>query len=142
MATQWIKLVLRAWRPNGIVPFEEFFPPLQLADSDRYEKYGAQNGYRSTAIVVFRDLKLRDFHSEDDPWGAMAVELAETLRGIVKWLRERPVDAFDGFRQSGIRVDFMIQMWIDQNQLDLSIPASLAAACGALGIGIQIITNE
>ena len=142
MATEWIRVCLRGWRPNGTVPFAEFFTPLNLPDTDPFEKLGAEEGYRSTSLIILARLKLSDFYSADDPWAAMAEELRQRFDETANWLRNRPKAAFDKYEEDGIKVDLLIQAWIDDNQVDLSLPARLCATCGELGIGIVFVTNE
>lgn len=42
----------------------------------------------------------------------------------------------------GLSINVFVDLWIDQDQLDLSFPPEFLFACGKAGLGIEIISND
>lgn len=128
--------------PGGRVAYADFFPALVIPDSDRFPKSGAEPGGQATALVRFAELNISDFQHRPDPWHEFGEALIGRLTEVGEWLRERPKAAFVDFSERGIRVDLLLQMWIDCDQMDLALPPALSGVCGDYGIGIVVTTNE
>ena len=133
---------MRGWIPGGRVASADLFPALAIPDSDTFPKSAAEEGGQATALVRFAELNIADFRHRPDPWDDFGEQLSRCLAEIAEWLRKRPKAAFVGFRERGIRVDLLVQTWIDCNQLDVAIPPALSRVCGDFEIGLVIMTNE
>ena len=136
MSVQWVKVMLRMWRPGGKVALADFVRPLQLQSSDPYGKFGAEDDLRSTGLIVFAELQSSEHPDSFDD--AIQAKLAE----VGRWLQQRPRDGFEFLHKRSIKTDLLIPMWIDSDQMDLALPPILCAACGDRGIPILVYSNE
>ena len=41
-----------------------------------------------------------------------------------------------------MHLDVFADLWIDQEQMELSLPHSLMRVCGELGLKLEVITND
>jgi hypothetical protein len=142
MAITYASVTLRFWLPGGKVAYEDFVPPLRTAKPDPYGKLGAEEDRRDTGLVMFGEVRIERHESAPDPWGAFAGALTRLFDDTAQWLRERPAAVFEDFRRRGFRVDLLVEMWIEGDQMDLTLPPSICRACGENGIGMILISNE
>jgi hypothetical protein len=143
MAVLSISISLRAWHREGRpVRFDEFFGRLSFASTDPTIERSESVGEWQAARLVFVALQADDFKNAQEPAEAFAAALRFGLDEMARWLLRQSSDVFDKMRQTGLKVDVFIRVWIDQDQLDLDLPAELLGACGAHGLGVSIITND
>lgn len=142
MAIQTIRITLRGARSYpGKVFSEDFVVPLRLDPLDCFPAIGAEAGIGETSVIDLYRSSVRDFHQED-PDDAFASRLNEAFEMIAGWLARRPKVAFNRFSELGIQVTLLINLWINNDQMDLILPPCVLVVCGELGIGVVIISNE
>ncbi|MCL4806864.1 MAG: hypothetical protein KJ062_03570 [Thermoanaerobaculia bacterium] len=104
----------------------------------------ADRGVGYSALISFFEGREEDFPGVDDLSPAAALEdaIGIALASAARWLSARPADLFERLAGSGLNVDLFLDLWIDQDQLELRLPADLLLACGQRGLPISTITND
>ena len=72
----------------------------------------------------------------------MHERLREVLDAITEFLSRRPVEVFEGFGGRGLEVEMFIDGWMDQDQMELTLPPPFLAACASRGVGIKVMSND
>lgn len=117
---------------------DEFLGELSLLD--RHTKSSDSIG-GATGVILSQSRyspQPGDFESSDRFMKVLAAELEKTA----EWIRMQSPEAFARLRAAGLQTRLYIDMWIDQNQLDLEIPWQLSYECGIRQIPVYVITNE
>ena len=141
MALQNIEISLRAHRKDGQnVSAAEFIEPLRGIEA-AIEAVSDRGRWQSGLVVLAR-LGLSEFSTEEEPSEAFYSRLTADLERAASWLQQQSVDVFDAFKKAGLTVDLFLDLWIDADQMDLSIPSLLVRAGGRLDLSIQMITND
>ena len=140
MSAEWIRISLRAWAPDSIVG-DELAQILSLTPGDGFlSRPGDEPGQASVIELVDEE---REHHADsDEPSESFAEAVRESLLRAAAWLESRPPGAFAECRRRGWKVDIFVGAWIDQDQLDLDLPAAFLLACGKAELAISIITND
>ena len=79
---------------------------------------------------------------EPEPAEAMHARIGEVLQVAARFLDRRPTETFEAFRRARLKVTLFIEPRINQDQMDLTLPPELVAACARQGLGIFIISND
>jgi hypothetical protein len=119
---------------------EDFVLPLQILDGDGVASARAVEG--GSSIVEFSAVRLRDFQHDDEPSAAMFRYLDQAFELAAGFLNRRAPELFAAFRASGLQVRLFVDVWMDQDQMELTFPPHLIAACARQGIGIFLISND
>jgi len=141
MSLEWIRISLRGWKPDAIVG-RELFDLLNITPQEHLEiREGTDVGEASAITLV--DAQIAPPTSPtDEPSEIFAETVRQGLERAARWIATRPEGAFDRCRNSGMNLDIFIGGWIDQDQMDLSLPPAFLHACGTAGLEISIITND
>jgi hypothetical protein len=86
--------------------------------------------------------RFADFAGHLDAPDHFDVAVAKSMVDTAAWLGQHSEDLFEGFHERGLKVALYVNMWIDQDQIDLTLSPNLTLACGRRGVRIQFITNE
>ena len=140
MAVETIEICLRAWA-TGEITGANFFHALGLTPDDEWESSAGTNESQ-TALIYFVNEEFASYQDSPEPEEAFSSMIEERLLRAAEWLLSREVHAFERCRESGLKTDVFIGGWIDQDQFDLSLPASFLFACGRAGLPIEIVTND
>ena len=118
-----------------------FLVPLDLSPSDSIVETTCDRGPWQSALVVFSRRRIGDFRSASEPHEAFAAALASDLLNLETWLEAhgRQVAAV---KASGVEMDVFLDLWIEQDQLEICLPPPLLLACGQLDLKIEMITND
>ncbi len=143
MAVGSVAIVLQASFADGRgVRQEDFHKPLQLAKEDEVEtSYGSGKQWESGG-VCFAPVRLRDFSSTEEPSEEFFKEVARRLIAIAGFLERRPTAVFQRFQSDGLKVRILIDVWMNQDQMEVDLPCELLIACARHGLGISLISND
>jgi hypothetical protein len=142
VSLQSITISLRAYYDDGRnVASERFISPLDIVDSEVVEVL-SDRGMWASALVVLVRMRLSDYSASAEPYEVFSAALSGKLEDIAVWLDRQSPDAFRQMRSEDLVTDLFLDAWIDDDQIDLALPASLLAACGRLGLSIGMITND
>ena len=140
MGFDWIRVSLRSWKP-GMTVGAEPFQLLNLQPGDGLQSSeGSSEG--QAALIYFVDEELASHTAADEPSAAFAQAVRAGLIRGAAWIESRPAGAFDRCRAAGLELDVFVGGWIDQDQMDLDLPAQFLRACGNAGLAISIVTND
>jgi hypothetical protein len=143
MAIQGVNVSLRAYhREWGKVGSGDFIRSLQITDSDLIVEAQSDVGSSKMAVVALVETQISDYSASPEPYEAFAEAIKSKLGHVATWLDKRPLEGFDRARQEGLTVDLLVELWINDDQMELSFPSSFLAACGRLGLNIEMITND
>ena len=116
--------------------------PAKMGDAESSVAVLAGRGRWASALIVFADLKAADYSGSAEPWEDFSAAVLAKLDGVAIWLDRQPPASFQQMRRGGLTVDLFLALWIDDNQVDLSLPASLLLSCGRLGLDIVMVSND
>ncbi|MEO8393218.1 MAG: hypothetical protein ABI700_09520 [Chloroflexota bacterium] len=102
--------------------------------------YGARTSESSRILLL--KISLQHYLNFAEPNEMFAQALDAELEHIAGWLAHRPAGAIKRLQDSGVKVDLLIEAWIDRDQFDLSLPSSFLLACGKQNIPVVITTND
>jgi hypothetical protein len=143
MAVQNVSISLQAvHRDGGNVSREEFIHPLDIKSTDKIVQIFSDRGKWASGLVVFFQGDISEFAASLEPRESFAEQIKSTLDYIALWLDERPPGAIESLIRNGLELSLFIPLWIDQDQMELSLPPCLLLACGRLAIKIEMITND
>lgn len=120
---------------------EDFLTPLQISNSDPVVCTESNRGPWANGVIEFVDMEIELFLSDPDPYDSLEKSMYRKFEIIADWLSKRT----ENLRElvgSGLNLRIFIDMFIQDDQLDLIIAPSLLLACGQLGIPVQLITND
>ena len=131
---------LRGYYDDGKnVTSEAFVAPLRVSDQGMGAL--ADRGAWKSALITLSSRLIKDYESYDEPHDAFAADLASDLQRAADWLEERRTE-IDKLKSRGMHLDVFADLWIDQEQMELSLPHSLMRVCGELGLKLEVITND
>lgn len=143
MSVEHLTVSLRGHHPDGrSVTAEEFTLPLEITSTDAVAETLVDRGKWQSALIIFSSLHIEDYASLPEPHEAFASALESGFESVAAWLTKRPPETFQAIRKSGIELTLFINMWIDQDQMELKFPPSFLRACGVSGIPIEVISND
>jgi len=119
---------------------EDFIVPLTVAQDDGVASARVVEG--GSSLVEFPSVRLGDFRAADEPSEAMFRQVQETFRVVGRFLDRRPSEMFAAFRAAGLAVRLYVEVWIDQDQMEVTLPPDLVVSCARHGIGIFVISND
>lgn len=102
----------------------------------------ADNGEDAASYLVLLSLNVSQFEREEEPYEAFSAEMTHGFELMAEWLNKQSSEVFEKLRNNDFKVSLFIDMWIDQDQLQLSLPARLLSSCARLEIGIEAISND
>jgi hypothetical protein len=142
MAITAIKIVLRGSKafPDKVYS-RDFVEPLYITSEHGFSSVGAEAGLGSTAVINLFRSSISDC-TQEGAYDLFEKELNNAFAMIAEWLGRQPENAFRHFQDVGIRVTLLVNLWIDNDQLDLEFPPSLLLICGKSNINIVVISNE
>ena len=131
---------LRGYYDDGKnVTSEAFVAPLRISD-ERMEALADRGAWKSALITLSRRT-IKDYEDCDEPHDAFAADVTSDLQRAAQWLQERRIE-IETLKGRGMRLDVFVDLWIDQEQMELSLPPSLLGVCGDLGLKLEMITND
>jgi hypothetical protein len=140
MALETIRICLRAWA-EGEITGTNFFKMLGLTTDDGWQSV-AGTEISQAALIYFVEEEIASYQDLPEPSESLSSNIEQQLLKAAEWLLSREPDVFECCRESGLRTDIFIGGWIDQNQIDLSLPATFLLACGRAGLSIEVVTND
>lgn len=94
-----------------------------------------------SGLVIFLERSINDITSPE-PYETLTRELEANFQDIADWLTSLSSSVIPGMNEEGIQLSFIIEAWIDQDQIDIELPPCLMLALGLNGIPFYLISNE
>ncbi|WP_444929153.1 hypothetical protein ACJJIF_15075 [Microbulbifer sp. SSSA002] len=95
-----------------------------------------------SSIIVFIEDELSNYHDQKDPDAAFEQALAFGIDKFTDWLKTQESSLFKTLKNNQLKVWVFIELWIEDDQLDINFPPKLLTECGRLNISIDIVTND
>ena len=124
------------------IAYADFVGALEIGPEDQVESTVSDGGMSAASVVVLSITRFRDFSHQPQPWDAMDAQLVSNVKAVANFLDRRPVALFEDFRRRGLNVKLFIDVWMDQDQMGFDFTPELLKACGRVGIGISLISND
>ena len=142
MAIQNISVMLTAYENNTILTGSDFIVPLGLLETDKILEISEGGISGQSSCVVFFNSSINDFSDESEPDDALHSAIQDAFEYITNWVEQRDAKTWIGFQEKGLKVQVFIDMWIDQDQVEMKFSPKFLLACSKNGIGIEFITND
>lgn len=133
-------------RPGG-VSSTEFLTPLNIQLGE-VEATRADGGAWAAGIVCFAVVRYSAYDHVDKSGDAGAQSIAfeagvaEAFRMAGRFLDERSTAVTAAMKSAGLSLRLFVEVRMDQNQMELTFPPELLAACGRHGLGVYVISND
>lgn len=131
---------LTAHRPRGIVTSDEFLVPLTAEAGGLIAYAVADRPAGTTGIIAFQPPRL-DVFTGAERHDHFQAAVAAQLNAIGVWLLPR-APALLHLRSNDVRPQFIVELWMNQDQMDLHLPAALLGSLAAANVEIYILSNE
>lgn len=148
MAVGSVYIGLQASRRDGQgVTTSEFLTPLNIGPDEVLERR-ADGGQWASGMVCFAIVRQNAFAHVDTSVDAGAQSEAfhagvvEAFRGVAKFLDQRAPEVTACIRSEGIALRLFVDVYMDQDQMELELPPEFLAACGRHRIGMYVMTND
>jgi hypothetical protein len=148
MAVGSVLIGLQASRGDGRgVTSAEFLDPLNIQPGD-VEATRADGGAWASGMIHFAIVRYSAFAHIDTSADAGAQSEAffagvvAAFRAAARFLDERPASVTAAIRAAGLSLRLFVDVWMDQDQMELELPPELLAACGRHGLGAYVISND
>ncbi len=143
MAVLSVLIALQASFGDGRnISESDFIKCLTIAGEDPIEGTTADRGNWASSCINFSIVRLSDFSTEDEPHEAMSATLMTVLNGVSSFLNRQSVAAFEDFQSRELKVNLLVDVRMDEDQMEFDLPSGLIASCGRLGLGIYMISND
>lgn len=141
MAIQTASVSLRAYFTDGRNVTGDLFLRGLTIDHEAIVETVADRGPWQSALLVLARRQSVDYEGEDDPQERLEEVLRQDLERAGAWLANQGA-GIAALRSAGLDVDVFVDLWIDQDQVDWSFPASFLLACGQVGLAVRMVTND
>jgi hypothetical protein len=142
MAIKEIALVLSAYRPDGQpIESEAFVSGLGVGIAP-YERYGTAEAWGAVGleVVCLRADVFKDFGTER--YEALEEAVQANLLAFAEWLAAIPAENMNRMRANGLKIHIVVNLLMDQDQMEFTLPPKLSVQLGRLGISFYMISNE
>ncbi len=95
-----------------------------------------------SSCVAFSPVLLEDYTDSEEPTEVYAAAVQDSLLTVAAFLDRQETATFEKFRALGLRVYVYLEVRMDQNQMDINLPAAFLSACARLGLWIEMISND
>jgi hypothetical protein len=148
MAVGSVLIGLQASRRDGRgVTSAEFLDPLSIQPGE-VEATRADGGAWASGMIYFAVVRYSAFTHIDTSADAGAQSEAffagvvAAFRDAARFLDQRQPSATAAMRAAGLSLRLFVDVRMDQDQMELELPAELLAACGRHGLGVYLISND
>ena len=142
MAVKQITASLVATHLDGrSVTSKEFLEPLKIDSDSRFVRVAADRPKGMSALIEFFHSDIAAHRGAPERYVSFDNEVASSFDSVGTWLGGR-VDALQSMANNGLRLLFIVEIWINQDQMELVVPPAVLLACGQAGIRLQVISND
>src|SRR5262245_19574635 len=148
MAVASVLIALQASRHDGRgVTSAEFLDPLNIQPGEA-EATRADGGAWASGVIYFAIIRYSAFAHIDTSADAGAQSeaffagIVEAFRGAARFLDERSPSVTAAICAAGLSLRLFVDVRMDQDQMELELPAELLAACSRHGLGVYVISND
>jgi hypothetical protein len=148
MAVGSVLIGLQASRRDGRgVTSAEFLDLLSIQPGE-VEATRADGGAWASGMIYFAVVRYSAFTHIDTSADAGAqseaffASVVAAFRDAARFLDRRQPSATAAMRAAGLSLRLFVDVRMDQDQMELELPAELLAACGRHGLGVYLISND
>lgn len=142
MAIQNINISLRALKTGTALSAADFISQLNILESDKIIEMSEGGIAGQSAYVDFLNSQISDYLNYEEPDVEIQNEIQQTLNYIADWIKQRPIEIWQNFAESQLKVEIFIDVYIDQNQFEIELTPDFLLICSQNKIGLGIITND
>jgi hypothetical protein len=143
MGLETVEVSLRVWTGTAdTVPDDSFLNRLSYDIGKDVEGVDSSDSPWKTARVILASVEMKDLQDAEEPTEAFSQMLNEKLIRSATWLQQQDPVVLQSLRESGHKTDIYIGGWLDDDQLDLNLPAEFIAACARHQLPITLINND
>jgi hypothetical protein len=106
-----------------------------------FEAFGMGGKWHSAGFILFW-LTLKDFDDKAEPSEAFMQSMRARIMSLAVWLSSVPTESAQKLVRRKFVVQLVIDLFIDQNQMDLDLPWELLREAGRLKLPIKIVSND
>lgn len=109
-----------------------------------YDVKGEGRRYESARLII-GELGLSDFGDPSvrpEVHDDYANAIEKCLLKFAGWLAGVPAESMRRFREQGMKVWVIVNLWIDCHQMDFTVPPKLSAELGRLNMELYVLSNE
>lgn len=140
MAIKSVELLFRGYSQTARINAQRFVEALGFADDPEVIQVIYDEGHQLGVRAVFARLSTEQFDVEY-PDDALENEFATLLERLGHWLHAKE-DRIGTMRRAGVEMDVFVDLWIDQDQVDLAFPAVLLRECGRQELTLKVVSND
>jgi hypothetical protein len=141
MAINEIQIALSAHDLRGHPIEPAAFVSALGVDVAPYQVYGSAERWRAVGLTIGR-FQVQDFQQYENRWEAFDSEVDAWLTAFAKWLSGIQRPNLDALRGRGWELRVTINLEIDGDQMDLTLPPEFCTEVGRLGLYLFILSNE
>lgn len=135
-----LTISLRGWHPAGdSLPAARFLELLAITNPDR-QVVGLGQPWQAARIILC-DLDFAAFRGETEPSEAFSSALSDSLLASCPLLSSIPSASVQRCLDAGLRTDCFAELWMDNNQFDLGLPAEFLGELARLRLPLSILSN-
>jgi len=140
MAIQSTRLTLSAHYPDGRpIRLDEFLPGVTFAP---YTPYGEPGQWKAVGLQL-AEAEITDFENfGTERYEEYGKAVQENLLGFAGWLATIPADNAERLQRGGLRIELIVTLVVDQDQMEFTLPPELSLQLGRHQIRLYILSNE
>jgi hypothetical protein len=136
-----LELFLLASNPEGKSFTGEQFVSALKADVSKCVVGGSGRKWESARISAFTLLH-EAFKDAAEPSEAYANALRAGFIDFSNWLATLSSDSCDALRDDGMKLVVLIDIWMDQDQMELEFPPGLLIQLARLRLPLELVSND
>jgi hypothetical protein len=137
-----LSATIQATFPDGRGVRAEDLKALEVETEDGVTSVQASGEPWTAGLISFPSILLTAFASHAEPSESFFAEAQRMLEMVARFLDRRTPQKIQRLTSQGMSLRVLIEIRIDQDQMELSLPPALLSACGRHAIEILIISND
>jgi hypothetical protein len=140
MANLRLEVSLLCSDPSGTCVDPAVFPGTLSSEHGTYLQLVVGTGRWQASRISFLPVVLEPRSPE--PHEAFHLRAQQLFGNVAAFLARQPSDVFLKLQESGLHVELLVQSEIDQDQIELFLPAVLLHECALAGLDIHLLSND
>lgn len=142
MGNDSIAINLSCSHGNANIAKKDFVALFSFTPEDAIKDKHSNQGAWMASRIEFHPVLLGNFDEAEEPTEAYAAAVQERLLNVAAFLDRQEAAAFEQFRRARMHVYIHIGLYMNENQMQLSLPVAFLSSCTRLGLGLEIISND
>ena len=115
----------------------DFLTPLGVSATDAIVVMGPGSSRIDLAVVKHSKAEDRVEASEQ-----FERDVSSSFERVEAWLGQRPPAVFEAIREHGVEMELLLDVWMDVDQLEFTLPPGLLLRLGERGLPFHLISND